>query len=110
MSDDSSNFTKFFTDPDVLNGVSKRYHEYISKGVVPDTMTEPKPAEPQVGGLPPIINGKEFPAKYDLKPREFLVDGMFQRGDNILITAPSKLGKSYFWANAAVSIAAGVPF
>lgn len=110
MTDDSNNFTKFFTDPDVLNGVSQKYQNYVSKGIVPDTIPVSKPVETAVSGLPPIINGKDFPAKYDLKPREFLVDGMFQRGDNILITAPSKLGKSFFWANAAVSIAAGVPF
>ena len=110
MTDDSSNFTKYFSDSAVLDGVAKKYNNYISNGVVPDHSAENKPIDKQVGGLPAIINGKDFPAKYDLKPREFLVDGMFQRGDNILVTAPSKLGKSFFWANAAISISAGVPF
>ena len=111
MTDDSTNFTKYFTDPEVIKEVSETYQQYISKGVVPETVAENKPIstdKPQ--GLPPIINGKDFSPRYELKPREFLVDGMFQRSDNILITAPSKLGKSFFWGNAAVSIAAGLPF
>ena len=111
MTDDSTNFTKYFTDPEVIKEVSETYQQYISKGVVPESIADNKPIstdKPQ--GLPPIINGKDFPPRYELKPRQFLVDQMFQRGDNILITAPSKLGKSYFWGNAGVCIAAGVPF
>jgi len=112
MQDDSCKFTEYFTDPSNYEGVRQNYYNYISKGIVPETETseEEVPGVENEEGLPPIINGSNFPPQYELTPREFLVDGMFQRGDNILITAPPKLGKSWYWANAAVSIASGTPF
>ena len=116
MKDDSSNFTKYFTDPNQLENAKKKYDHYVSTGQLPKEesynppLAEPNESQQTESGLPPIINGNDFPPAYELTPRQFLVDGLFQRGDNVLITAPPKLGKSWFWANAAVAVSAGIPF
>ena len=33
-----------------------------------------------------------------------------QRGDTVLLTSPPKVGKSWLWANVAMSLATGTPF
>lgn len=106
MTDDSSNFTKYFTDASVLRHIdsdSVVVHN-VAEGIKKITSaTTPS-------GLPPIISGADFPPLYELESRPFLIDGVMQRGDTILLTSPPKVGKSFFWANVAVSLATGTPF
>ena len=102
--DDSTNFLKHLSDPSTWNG---RQSITTSEDTTEKASVTLGPPE---GLLPQILSGSDFPAQYNLTPRPFLVDGLFQKSDNVLLTAPSKIGKSWFWANAATSIAAGLPF
>ena len=60
--------------------------------------------------LPPIIRGDEFPAQYELEKRPPLVEHLFRAKDNVLLGAPSKMGKSWFYGNLAVCLASGRHF
>jgi len=102
--DDSTNFLKHLSDPSTWNG---RQTITTSEESPQETSVTLGPPE---GLLPQIVSGSDFPAQYNLNKRQWLIEGLFQRSDNILLTAPSKIGKSWFWANVATSIAAGLPF
>lgn len=105
MEDDSSNFVKYFTNSSVLNRIDSdnTHSTSVSEEVKPSSETTPS-------GLPPILSGADFPPLYELESRPFLIDGMIQRGDTVLLTSPPKVGKSFFWANVGVSMATGTPF
>ena len=60
--------------------------------------------------LPPILSGKDFPPLWELESRPFLIDGMIQRSDTVLLTSPAKVGKSFIWSNIAMNMATGTPF
>ena len=61
-------------------------------------------------GLPPIVRGSEFPQQYELVKRKPLVDGLFRVGDNVLLSGPPKMGKSWFYSTLALCLAEGRPF
>ena len=108
MQDDSSNFTKFFTDTSVLEDIASSGRNYSDEA---SGESKPMPS-PEVDStiLPPILSGKDFPPLWELESRPFLVDGMIQKSDTVLLTSPAKVGKSFIWANMAMSIATGTPF
>lgn len=60
--------------------------------------------------LPPILSGGQFPKAYELTKRKVQIDGLFRHGDNVMLTAPSKMGKSWFFATMATAIASGQNF
>lgn len=60
--------------------------------------------------LPAFIRGSEFPQRYDLEKRPPLVDGLFRMRDNVLLGAPPKMGKSWFFASLGVALAQGERF
>ena len=104
MTDDSTNFLKHLSEPSTWK--DRQTITTLEETPHQNSMT----LGPRVGLLPPIVSGCDFPAQYNLNKRQWLIDDLFQRGDNILLTAPSKIGKSWFWANLSTSIAAGLPF
>lgn len=109
MEDDSPNFVKYFTDPAVLEKLGVGEYQPESRR---EAMTKEANAslEKPRSGLPPIVKGGDFPPLWELESRPFLIDGMMQRGDTILLTSPPKVGKSFFWANVGISLATGTPF
>lgn len=74
------------------------------------TWTDPNLDPSESEGLPPIIPGSEFPPQYELVKRKPLVENLFRVGDNVLLTAPSKMGKSWFYSTLATSLASGEKF
>jgi len=79
----------------------------------PRTVMEAQPVleqEEEIDKLPPILSGREFPKQYELVKRPVQVDGLFRKGDNVLLTAPSKMGKTWFYSTIATCIASGINF
>ena len=60
--------------------------------------------------LPPFIKGDEFPSPWELEKRAPLVDGLFREKDNVLLGAPPKMGKSWFFATLGMCLANGTHF
>ena len=110
QTDDSENFTKYFNDPKVLAEIEGRHKDYVENGNVPQPEELATSVTSSLHGLPPILSGGDFPPIWELESRPFLVDNLFQRGDTILAFSKPKLGKSFFWGNAAVCLTAGLPF
>jgi RecA-family ATPase len=96
--DDSRNFLEYLSDP--VNWDDEFDQE----------IKLPKKQEKNTTILPPIINGRDFPEPHQLIKRAPLVDGLFRMQDNVLLGAPSKMGKSWFYANLACSLASGTHF
>lgn len=103
--DDTINFVKHFTKPETWAGVMP--------------VADIKPTNPvkvlddyKVKGstLPAFIRGSEFPERYNLEKRPPLVDGLFRVKDNVLLGAPPKMGKSWFFASLGVALAEGELF
>lgn len=81
--------------------------------VEPTTVSTVEPVEEQdekIDKLPPILSGREFPKQYELVKRPVQIDGLFRKGDNVLLTAPSKMGKTWFYSTIATCIASGINF
>lgn len=106
--DDSANFSKFFTNAQVLEGLEGKYSPPVQK---PETDTHDN-QQPQdvIEELPKVLSGADFPPPWELETRPFLIDGILQRGDTALVSAPPKLGKSFFWGNVAIALGTGTPF
>ena len=108
--DDQSNYIKHFVDKAAeLESAAK-----ASKSDLPEP--EPEVAEEirmqrdeRMAQLPKILPGDKFPAKWEIPPVEYLVDGLIQKTDLTLLSAPSKTGKTWIWNNVAVACAAGIP-
>lgn len=100
--DDSINFVKSMVEQ--TKGQVPTFHR--EEKVFRDPNLEPS----DLAGLPPIIPGSEFPPQYELIKRKPLVDKLFRVGDNVLLTAPSKMGKSWFYSTMATSLASGDKF
>ncbi len=106
--DDSANFSKFFTNGQVLEGLEGKYSPPEQKAEIDTNGAEQQPNLDE--GLPKVISGADFPPPWELETRPFLIDGMLQRGDTALVSAPPKLGKSFFWGNVAIALGTGTPF
>ncbi len=100
--DDSINFVKDLVEQTKGQGPIINRQEKTWK----DPNLDPSETE----GLPPIIPGSEFPPQYELIKRKPLVENLFRVGDNVLLTAPSKMGKSWFYSTLATSLASGEKF
>lgn len=68
------------------------------------------PVAEVMDGLPQIYSGDQFPQQYELKKRKPLVDGLFRAGDNVLLSGPPKMGKSWFYSTLAICMASGEKF
>ena len=106
MSDDSSNFVKYFTDASVISRIGS---DDDNADIVAEE-AQPSSATPSSSALPPIVKGGDFPPLWELEVRPFLIENILQRGDTCLITSRPKLGKSFMLANIGVSLASGTPF
>jgi hypothetical protein len=106
--DDSTNFSKFFTNTQVLEGLEGKYSPPVNEHKVDDNKQEHSAYSEDA--LPKVISGADFPPPWELETRPYLIDGMLQRGDTALVSAPPKLGKSFFWGNVAISLGTGTPF
>jgi RecA-family ATPase len=100
--DDSINFVKDLVEQTKGQGPIINRQEKTWK----DPNLDPSETE----GLPPIVPGSEFPPQYELVKRKPLVENLFRVGDNVLLTAPSKMGKSWFYSTLATSLASGEKF
>ena len=101
--DDSINFLKNLSQPDTWSETTDKTFKYQS----------PEPAakaETITTGLPPWVSGDNFPKQYDLVRRPPLVENFCRRGEMVLLTATSKMGKSWFMMNLATSMSEGIPF
>ena len=98
--DDTENFLLHMQEKFIENGITRTN--------VPSE--KPRVTENKRLRLPPIIQGNDFPAQYDLEKRPPLVENLFRAKDNVLLGAPSKMGKSWFYANLAVCLASGRHF
>ena len=58
MQDDSSNFTKYFTNPSVLEGIDSNAGYVVMEKASGENKTSP---EVDSSILPPILSGKDFP-------------------------------------------------
>jgi len=54
--------------------------------------------EPMKDGLPDIVSGDKFPKQYELNKRTPLVENFCRKGEVVLLTAASKMGKSWFFS------------
>jgi hypothetical protein len=109
MQDDSTNFVKYFTDNEVLEKLGAGEYQPESRREAVAKVADTSLQAPE-SGLPPIVSGADFPPIWELESRPFLIDGMFQRSDTILVTSPAKNGKSLMWGNIGVCCATGTPF
>ncbi len=106
MTDDSSNFTEYFTDASVIRRIGS---DDDNADIVAEE-AQTSSATPPSSELPPIVKGGDFPPLWELEVRPFLIENILQRGDTCLITSRPKLGKSFMLANIGVSLASGTPF
>lgn len=97
---------------DTENFLLHMQEKFIENGITRTNVSSEKPrvTENKRLRLPPIIQGNDFPAQYDLEKRPPLVENLFRAKDNVLLGAPSKMGKSWFYANLAVCLASGRHF
>ena len=103
-SDDSSNFLKNLADPKSWSdGMGFNY-------TPPQEKANRKEAVSVSSGLPAIMSGDQFPQQYELTKRPPLIDNFVRRGEVVLLTAASKMGKSWTLQTAATCLAEGVPF
>jgi hypothetical protein len=102
--DDSSNFLKTLAKPETWAEADDQ------------TFTWKPPeenkieVEPMKDGLPEIVSGDKFPKQYELQRGTPLIENFCRKGEVVLLTAASKMGKSWFFQNCAICIAEGVPF
>lgn len=101
--DDSINMLENLADPKSWSECDAT-HDYQSEPKAYDTY------ETKDDGLPPIISGSEFPKQYELPRRKPLVENMIKCGELGILSAPSKMGKSWFLQNLATSLSEGLPF
>ena len=80
----------------------------VSNNILDDDGSEV--SQPQQLALPPILSGRDFPKEYELTKRPVQIDGLFRKGDNVLLTAPSKIGKTWFFSTIATCISGGINF
>lgn len=104
QTDDSSNFLKHLADG--KNWPEDQQFKYES----PDSSPAPKTEPGTFDGLPPWVGGSEFPQQYDLVRRPPLIQNYCRRGEMVLLTATSKMGKSWYLMNQATCLAEGIPF
>ena len=107
MSDDSINFLKKLADPQTWSEVSEDKLKWEPKK---DAAENTQTVTTMQDGLPDIVSGHHFPKQYELQKRTPLIENFCRKGEVCLLTAASKMGKSWFYQNALVSIAEGIPF
>lgn len=109
--DDRVNFAKHFVDrADALEAAAKNARSAGLPEPEPEVVESRRKAIEESGTqIPRIIPGDEFPAKYDIPPPEYLIDGMMQKSELVLLHGPSKGYKSWIWHNIAVAVASGLP-
>lgn len=103
--DDTRKFIEYLANPMNWDGVETK------PVVTMDEVMAHREMKRQHGSmLPPLIRGSEFPPQYELEKRPPLVEGLFRAKDNVLLGAPPKMGKSWFYATMACSLASGTHF
>ena len=101
--DDSTNFLKNLSQPETWSETTDQTFKYQS----PEAPTR---RESISTGLPSWVSGNNFPKQYDLVRRPPLIENFCRRGEMVLLTAASKMGKTWFMMNLATSLAEGIPF
>ena len=109
--DDRVNFAKHFLEnAEMFETAAKNAMEAGLPPPEPEAVENRRKAIQEHGSqIPKILPGDEFPAKYDIPPPKFLIDGLLQISELVLLHGPSKGFKSWIWHNIAISIAAGIP-
>ena len=102
--DDSTNFLKKLAD--AKSWPADQQFKYESPAPAP----APKVESGTFDGLPPWVSGSEFPQQYDLVRRPPLIQNYCRRGEMCLLTAASKMGKSWYSMCQATCLAEGIPF
>lgn len=109
--DDTRKFLEYLATPSTW---SKQYPmgDIPQKPVIDmNEVLEHRAKQRQTGSmLPPIIRGSDFPPQYELEHRPPLVEGLFRAKDNVLLGAPPKMGKTWFFSTLACSLASGRHF
>jgi len=110
---DTKEFLEYLTRPEVWKDVMpvgdiipKQKHKKMDNNIL-----EYREGTRMEGStLPPFIRGSEFPQPWDLEKRPPLVEGLFRAKDNVLLGAPPKMGKSWFFATLGLCLAKGNHF
>lgn len=109
--DDARKFLEYLADPENHEGIEQPDKPLIMMDQIMEHRAQERESEAiQENLLPPILAGDQFPAQYELVKRAPMIDGLFRQGDNVLLTAPSKMGKSWFLSTMAVCLASGKRF
>lgn len=70
----------------------------------------PSPTGTQSAGLPEIFSGDQLPKPYEIRRRTPLVENFCRKGEVVLLTSGSKVGKTWFLQNLGISVSEGLPF
>ena len=91
--DDRVNFVKHFVEKvDALEAAANNAKEAGLPAPEPEVVESRRKAIEESGTkIPRIIPGNEFPAKYDIKPPEYLIDGMMQKSNWFYFMDPAKV-------------------
>ena len=101
--DDTRNYLEFLANPSNWGGIKSTPTKNMEQPIAFNN-------KDITSILPPFIRGSEFPEQFELEKRPPLVDGLFRVKDNVLLGAPPKMGKSWFYSTLACSLTSGTNF
>lgn len=114
--DDTYKFLEYLTDPKVwqkhmgMGFIENPKSDFQSARIKPEMIEKVEYDRPKGSMLPTFIRGTDFPPRYELEKRPPLVEGLFRAKDNVLLGAPPKMGKTWFFSTLALSMSEGRKF